>query len=83
MAFKNQDFEVILASPPEYERLTAEIFYNGKFIALISQERNEGEFDIETPGIGLDESQILRKIDLADFQDAVVLACRRLNGDVK
>lgn len=83
MSFKNQGFEVILASPPEYERLTAEIFYDGKFIALISQERNEGEFDFETPGAGLDENQILRKIDLTGFREALDLAYRRLRREEK
>jgi hypothetical protein len=83
MAFKNQGFEVILASPPEYEALTAEIFFDGKFVALVSQERGLDQLQFEIPGTGLDEDKIARKVDLKGFLQTVEIACKRLRGEIK
>ena len=71
-------FEFLLASPPEYAELVAEIYYDGKFVALISEERGRGNFEIETPGIGLDENQVVRRVDLNGFMATVQKAKNRL-----
>ena len=83
MAFKNKGFEVMLASPPEYEELTAEIYLDGKFIALVNRERGLDELEIETPGNDLDENQITRKVDLSGFLEAIEVASKRLRGEIK
>ena len=83
MAFMNQGFEIILASPPEYEELTAEIYFDGKFIALVNREHGLDRLEFETPGVGLDETQICRKIELKGFLEAVEVAVKRLRGEMK
>jgi hypothetical protein len=77
---KRKGFETILASPPDYDRLVAEIYYEGLFVALVSQERGNGLFDIETPGPNLIEKKIMRKVDADGFRKAVEEACQRLGG---
>lgn len=77
---KRKGFESVVASPPDYDRLVAEIYYDGLFVALVSQERGDGLFDIETPGPELVESRIVRKFDAVGFREAVEEACKRLQG---
>jgi hypothetical protein len=71
--------EIILASLPEYERPVAEIYFGGKFVALLASD--SGKVVIETPGPGLDESTVLHRIELGDFLHAVDRARRRLLGE--
>jgi hypothetical protein len=78
---KGIGFETIIASPLDYDELVAEIYYDGLFFALISQERGKGLFDIETPGVNLIEKELIRKVDVDGFMKAVVVACQRLKGD--
>ena len=70
----------MLASPPGYDRLVAEIYHDGLFVALVSQERGDGLFDIETPGSDLVESRVIRKVDAVGFGEAVEEARQRLQG---
>lgn len=77
---KNAGFEMLLASLPEYNGLVAEIYYDGRFVALVSQERGAGNFDIETPGNNLVESELARKVDLRGFIAALHVACERLSA---
>jgi hypothetical protein len=79
---KRKGFETVIASPPEYERLLAEIYYDGLFVAQISQERGEGVFDLETPGTDLVEEMVTRKVDLHELLRAVEEACQRLRGEL-
>ena len=73
-----EKFEVIIASPPDYDDLVAEIYYGGRFVALISQERGPGLFELETPQSAFAEKDVLRKVDLDGFKNAVETACNRL-----
>ena len=75
---KKQGFEILIASPSDYERLVAEIYFDGKFIALVSQERGIDIFDIETPGSNLIEKEVMRKFDLHGFQKIIEEARQRL-----
>ncbi len=79
---KGKGFETVIASPPEYERLLAEIYYDGLFIAQITQERSEGVFDLETSGTDLVEEMVTRKVDLQGFLRSVEEACQRLRGEL-
>jgi len=83
MNLTGKGFEVILASGPDHERLTAEIFFDDKFVALVSQEQKLGEFNLELPSLGLDESLIQRKVELTGFQEAITLARKRLTGETR
>jgi len=73
-------FEIIITSPVNYNELVAEIHYKGKFVALISQEKGKGQFDLELPEKDIDESMIAHKVDLEGFTRAMELACKRLQG---
>jgi hypothetical protein len=79
--FTGKGFETVIADQEEYERLFCEIYYDGLLVALVSQERGEGIFDLETPGCDLVQERIIRKVDLSGFQEAVETACRRLRGE--
>lgn len=78
---KGIGFEIMIASPPNYDELVAEIYYDGLFVALVSQERGKGLFDIETPGVNLIEKEVMRKVDADGFMRAVTVACQRLKGE--
>lgn len=73
-------FEIIIADDSNHKRVFAEIYYEGLFIALISEERGDGLFDIETPSLGLVEERVLRKFPLEGFQKAINDACCKLHG---
>lgn len=75
---KGVGFELLLASPPEYDGLVAEIYYDGRFVVLVSQERGPGLFDVETPGCKLVEAKVLRRVDLRGLVVALEEACQRL-----
>ncbi len=74
------EFHVELASDDEHQRVYAEIYHNGLFVALVSQENERGQLTVETPGPNLVEDLIVRKVDLAGFQKALALAAARLQG---
>ena len=66
-----QGFETVIASPPAYNQLVAEVYYNGLFVALVSQERGPGVFDIETPSPEELEWAITHKVELDGFLTAI------------
>ncbi len=81
MLIDNTGFEIMLVSLPEYECLVAEIYFNKQYIALVSQERGPGKFDLHTPGLDFDETMVLRQVDVTCFIDAVQKACKWLAGE--
>jgi len=68
------DIKILLSSDCDYEQLTVEIFYKGKFIALLNQDDGLDNIKIEFPPVGINESSVLRKIDLSILERALVLA---------
>ena len=76
---KNDGFEILLASPPQYQELVAEIYYDGKFVALVNQEQGPGIFEVESPRGNMVESSIARRVDLRGFVSALEAACERLS----
>jgi hypothetical protein len=78
-ALENVGFELLVVSAPEYTQLVAEIYYDGRFVALVNQERGAGLFDVETPGNNLVESKLARKVDIRGFVAALNDACERLS----
>jgi hypothetical protein len=76
---KNVGFEILLASLPEYNWLVAEVYYDGKFVALVNQERGPRLFEVEMPGCNLVESRVLRRVDLDGFVTSLMTACQRLS----
>lgn len=78
---KDKGFETLIASDPDHERLVCEIYFEGLFVALVSQERAEGLYDLETPGPGVVEEKVTRRVDLIGFQDALYKAYQQLKGE--
>lgn len=72
--------EVLLSSDSDYEELTAEIFYNGKFVALLNQDNGVENLRIEFPATNVEEDMVLRRIDLATFEEGLELAKKKIRG---
>lgn len=77
---KDIGFELLLASPPGYRNLVAEVYFDGKFVALVSQERGDGLFDLEIPGCDLVQTELARRVDLQGFVETLELARDRLSA---
>ena len=69
-------FRIDLLYPDEYKDFIAEIYYDDKFLCLISQENGVENREMEFDS---DMGQIKVKFALSDFQDAIKYAIRRLN----
>ena len=78
---KGKSFEILVASLPDHNAVVGEIYFDGKFVALVSQERGPGVFDLETPGAGIVEKEITRQVDLEGFKRALDFARKRLLGE--
>ena len=72
--------EILLSSDGGYEELTVEIFYDGKFVALLNQDDGVDNLKIEFPGVGFDENTILRRVDLAILEQGLELAKKKIKG---
>lgn len=72
--------EILLSSDSDYAELTAEILYNGKFIALLSQDDGVKNLKIEFPATDVEEDMVLRQIDLATFEKGLELAKKKIRG---
>jgi hypothetical protein len=76
---QKEGFEILLASPFYHERLVAEIYFDGKFVATVIQDRGLGLFDLETSWNDRIESQVVRRVDLDGFMQAVQTAREALS----
>ena len=74
-------YTVMIASDMDHERVYAEIYCDGRFVVLVSQESGLHSKMLEFPGPGLEEGLISRKVDLEGFQRAVELAAGMLDGE--
>lgn len=72
--------EILLSSVGDYKELTVEIYYNGKFIALLNQDEGVNNLKIEFRGTVVAEDMVLRKIDLATFEKGLELAKQRIRS---
>lgn len=75
--------EIIIASDDSHEKVIAEIFLEGKFVALLNQDKGPACLEIEFPGPGLVEEQIARKVNLDQFVSAIETAKAKLFGGEK
>ncbi len=64
-------FKVIIASDVDYDKLIAEIYYEGKFVALIDQDNGINDMRIEFPGSENSEPPIIKTLPLQEFVDAI------------
>jgi hypothetical protein len=67
----NSDFEILISSNPNYEKLVAEIYLQGKFIALLNQDEGPEKIKIEFPSNDVDESLVLRHCYLKDLLEVL------------
>jgi hypothetical protein len=79
---KKTGFGTIVASSPECDKLVVEIYFDGKFVALINQEKGPDDLEIEFPNTNLVENVIARNVPLKGFLEAVEIACQRLREDL-
>jgi len=76
----DSNIRILLSSDSDYEKLTAEIYYEDKFIALLNQDNGLDCMKIEFPDTNVKEELVLRKIDLAIFEKALLEAKRKIKG---
>lgn len=70
--------KVLICSDVGYDKLIAEIYHDGKYVALISQEDGPDRLVVEFPGPGMNEQAIARQVDLAWLEAALPAAKRKL-----
>lgn len=76
----NEKFEIIIADDAQHEKVYAEIHFDEKFVAIVSQDEGIDRLTLETPGSVKVEDLVLRKVDLNEFLKAVEAAKLRLIG---
>ena len=70
--------EILITSDSDYEKLTAEIYCEDKFVALLNQDNGLDNIIIEFPGNNVTEDAVLRKLELSIFEKAIAEAKSRL-----
>lgn len=70
------DIEIVLAGDDTSDDLVAEIYFRGRFVAAIVPF--DGDYIVDVPGSGLDETLIERRVPLAVLDRAIELAKARL-----
>lgn len=71
----NSNFEILISSDIDYDDLCAEIFYQGNFLAIISQEEGFENLDIEIyPPINQERWQF----KYSEFENVLQCAKQRL-----
>jgi hypothetical protein len=71
------DFEYLITSSPDREKLSCEIYYQGEIIAEISQETPDVLLEIYPP-----KNKDWWTIPLKSFQKAVAYASDHLDGKI-
>lgn len=74
------EVKIQVCSDTDFEQLIAEIYVNGKFVALVSQENGADLMQVEFPGQDLNEAAITRKVDFDILCDALMKARAELRG---
>ncbi|WP_354685818.1 hypothetical protein [Cupriavidus necator] len=67
----HQKLEVLIASDVDYEQLIAEIYCDGHFVALLSQDKGPDHLEVVFPGAQANEAAITRSVDLDWLKDAL------------
>lgn len=62
-----KSYNIIIGSPVDYEELTAEIVFNGEYVALVQKEEGNDKMIVE-----FYEKKIKSKVYLNDFIAALV-----------
>jgi len=71
-------FDFVIATDSEHEKVFVEIYFKGKFVASVSQERGISDLEIEFPGLNRNEEMIIRTLPLGKFLSLVDEASEKL-----
>ncbi len=74
----SKEFTIVIASDSEHEKVFAEVYFQSKFVALVSQEKGLDQLCIEFPSSNVDESMIAREVDVDGFNQALITAAKKL-----
>ena len=74
----NSGIEIIMSSDVSYEKLIAEIYCDGKFVALLNQDNGIEDIVVEFPSTRCAEDKVLRKINLNILEKGIELAKEKL-----
>ncbi len=72
----DEDFSIMVASDVNHQELCAEIYFRGKFVALITH--TNGKKVLELAGSNLDETVVARAVSLEGFLRAIDVALVQL-----
>jgi hypothetical protein len=75
MSKRSEHLDVIIASPPDRENLTAEIYDHGRFVALVSREPEEKAFQVDIQNATVNAKEFDRALKTARKE----LSSRRLS----
>ena len=78
----NERIKILVCSDTEYEQLIAEIYIDGKFIALLSQENGADDLQLEFPDRAQNFAIISRKVDCSLLRIGIEAAQTQLVGGV-
>ena len=73
-------YRIQVCSDVDYENLIAEVYVEGKFVALVSREDLSQGFCVEFPGPEQHEPAISRRVDLLTLLEALDEAKAQLAG---
>jgi hypothetical protein len=77
------NLKIIIASDVEYECVFAEIYYNDKFIALVSQEEGLDKLKIEFRHDLINYDDVVMKMDIDCLRKAIDLAAKALDRKIE
>ncbi|MGB0743402.1 MAG: hypothetical protein ACPGSB_02645 [Opitutales bacterium] len=77
--FKNENgFNIQFYSGCDFENLTAEIYFDGKYVASVIQEKGPGEFEILFPDSQMNQDVVISRFDMNGFVETLLKAKEEL-----
>ncbi len=75
----NKGISIIISSDCNYEELVIEIYYNGKYIALLNQDNGLKDIVIEFPdGSHVNKDAVVSSLPLDIFEQGLKMAKEKL-----
>lgn len=72
------NYRIQIASDADYNEVIAEIYVDGKFVALLNQEHGKTDLRVDFPGPERHQDSLLRSIPLGTLLDALAAAKAKL-----
>lgn len=80
---RNSGVEIQVCSDTDYDRLIAEVYIDGEFVCLLSQEKGPDHLMIEFPRSAASNPEFAATYSLSDFTEGVMRAKRELTKGVR